>query len=426
MKSYTKNLLLILSFVAFSYEIKASEEENTPDNRTPLATAANLSTGIASIEGTGVDGSTTAVTGGATLTASTNNLSSVSKSLSAIEGTNFATGTDSLEVVSANLTIVDGLVDSILEDTGTTLPATLGTPAGADMSTDIAAVKTDTAAILADTTVIGAPVGASISADIAAVDTVVDTLATTIGSAVGADISADIASVQTDTTAILADTTVIGAPVGASISADIAAVKTVADSVQTDTTAILADTTVIGAPVGASISADIASVQTDTTATLADTVELLGQDVASGTVITGGTAYVADTNDLTSVSRGLSAIEGASFATGTASLYIIARQIALNQVISAGNSAVLALPVITADTTDDTFNANMIVVFDALTLALGTTNNTNVGDLDGDVDQAVTDAAALATLTSAYHKSAVKAAVQQLKSAVVSWLAFYP
>jgi len=407
MKSYTKNLLLILSFVAFSYEIKASEEENTPDNRTPLATAANLSTGIASIEGTGVDGSTTAVTGGATLTASTNNLSSVSKSLSAIEGTNFATGTDSLEVVSANLTIVDGLVDSILEDTGTTLPATLGTPAGADMSTDIAAVKTDTAAILADTTVIGAPVGASISADIAAVDTVVDTLAT-------------------DTTAILADTTVIGAPVGASISADIAAVKTVADSVQTDTTAILADTTVIGAPVGASISADIASVQTDTTATLADTVELLGQDVASGTVITGGTAYVADTNDLTSVSRGLSAIEGASFATGTASLYIIARQIALNQVISAGNSAVLALPVITADTTDDTFNANMIVVFDALTLALGTTNNTNVGDLDGDVDQAVTDAAALATLTSAYHKSAVKAAVQQLKSAVVSWLAFYP
>ena len=361
MKSYTKNLLLILSFVAFSYEIKASEEENTPDNRTPLATAANLSTGIASIEGTGVDGSTTAVTGGATLTASTNNLSSVSKSLSAIEGTNFATGTDSLEVVSANLTIVDGLVDSILEDTGTTLPATLGTPAGADMSTDIAAVKTDTAAILADTTVIGAPVGASISADIAAVDTVVDTLATTIGSAVGAD-----------------------------------------------------------------ISADIASVQTDTTATLADTVELLGQDVASGTVITGGTAYVADTNDLTSVSRGLSAIEGASFATGTASLYIIARQIALNQVISAGNSAVLALPVITADTTDDTFNANMIVVFDALTLALGTTNNTNVGDLDGDVDQAVTDAAALATLTSAYHKSAVKAAVQQLKSAVVSWLAFYP
>lgn len=36
---------------------------------------------------------------------------------------------------------------STLIDTGTTLPAILGTPAGADLATDVAAVKTDTAGI---------------------------------------------------------------------------------------------------------------------------------------------------------------------------------------------------------------------------------------------------------------------------------------
>lgn len=46
---------------------------------------------------------------------------------------------------------VDTNVDAILVDTGTTLPATLGTPAGADLATDIASVQTDTTAILADT-----------------------------------------------------------------------------------------------------------------------------------------------------------------------------------------------------------------------------------------------------------------------------------
>lgn len=59
-------------------------------------------------------------------------------------------GTDSA-ATAANLATVDSNVDAILVDTGTIIPATLGSPAGADMSTDIAAVKSDTAAILVDT-----------------------------------------------------------------------------------------------------------------------------------------------------------------------------------------------------------------------------------------------------------------------------------
>lgn len=54
------------------------------------------------------------------------------------------------------------------------LASTLGTPAGADMSADIAAVKTDTAAILVDTADIQPKIGTpatNLSADIAAVQT---------------------------------------------------------------------------------------------------------------------------------------------------------------------------------------------------------------------------------------------------------------
>jgi hypothetical protein len=52
---------------------------------------------------------------------------------------------------AADLATVDANVDSILEDTGTTLPATLGSPAGASLAADVAAVKTDTNAIKAVT-----------------------------------------------------------------------------------------------------------------------------------------------------------------------------------------------------------------------------------------------------------------------------------
>lgn len=52
--------------------------------------------------------------------------------------------------VSADIATVDSNVDAVLVDTGTTLPATLGSPV-ADLATDIAGVQTDTTAIVADT-----------------------------------------------------------------------------------------------------------------------------------------------------------------------------------------------------------------------------------------------------------------------------------
>ena len=55
-------------------------------------------------------------------------------------------------------------LDAVLVDTGTTIPALIGTPA-ADVSADIAAVKVDTAATLADTVILSSvfKVGAAVT-----------------------------------------------------------------------------------------------------------------------------------------------------------------------------------------------------------------------------------------------------------------------
>lgn len=97
-------------------------------------------------------------------------------------------------------------IASILTDTGTTIPGVLGTPAGADMSTDIAAVKTDTTAILVDTgttipATLGTPV-ADIATDIAGVQADTDDIQTRIPAAlVSGRMDSEVSSIGTSTTA---------------------------------------------------------------------------------------------------------------------------------------------------------------------------------------------------------------------------------
>jgi len=69
-----------------------------------------------------------------------------------------ANGTDGLGAIKTDTA-------AVLVDTGTTLPATLGTPAS-DVSADIAAMKVDTAAILVDTGTDGVVVSAAGFTDI--------------------------------------------------------------------------------------------------------------------------------------------------------------------------------------------------------------------------------------------------------------------
>lgn len=174
----------------------------------------------------------------------------------------FASGADTLTVSlggatnMADLTLEMQLVDNTAGD----VYSRLGAPSGASMSADIAAVKSDSSAILVDTAnmqpKLGTPAGADMSADIATTIGIVGTILIDtadmqpkLGTPV-ADISADVAAVKVDTAAILIDTT--GLNGDAMRGTDSAALSSVctegrlseldAANIPTDLDAVLVDT----------------------------------------------------------------------------------------------------------------------------------------------------------------------------------------
>lgn len=185
--------------------------------------------------------------------------------------------------VPALVTTVDTVVDGIQTDLSN----------GTD---GLGAIKTDTAAILVDTAVLGSPSGASMSADIAAVKS--DTAGIQTDLSNGTD---GLGAIKTDTAAILVDT-------GATIPATITAVKSdtadilddTANSIPTSITAVKSDTAnilvdtgttipnTLGTPVGGDLSTDIAAVDTvvdailvDTNATIPATITAVKSDTAA-------------------------------------------------------------------------------------------------------------------------------------------------
>jgi len=180
-----------------------------------------------------------------------------------------------------NNLLVDDAFSATRGLAGTALPAAAADAAGGLAISDAGGLALDTldsnvSAVLTDTAELGAAVGASISADIAAVKT--DSAAVLVDTAdmqpklgtPAADIAADIAAVKVDSAAVLVDTAELGAAVGASISADIAAVKA-------DSAAVLVDTADMQPKLGtpaADVSADIAAVKSETALIVADTNEL--------------------------------------------------------------------------------------------------------------------------------------------------------
>jgi hypothetical protein len=155
---------------------------------------------------------------------------------------------------------------ALAKDDVSAVATTLGSPAGASVSADIAAIK-------AQTDELGAAVGASISADIAAIKAQTDEL----GAAVGASISADIAAVK-------AQTDELGAAVGASISADIAAVQAQANTIDAATMAV--------APVAGSLARFVASGGTALGTPLADSKSLVDALGTNGTAVTDSAVSV--------------------------------------------------------------------------------------------------------------------------------------
>lgn len=191
----------------------------------------------------------------------------------------FATGAESVIVTIKGATGMAQISSEVQLEDNTDLDIfnRLGAPAGASVSADIAAVKSDTGTILTDVNIgagaiytrLGAPAGASIAADIAALPTATtvsaiktqtDKFAFTVPNQVDCNVldwkSSAAPAMTGDAFARL------GAPAGASVSADIAAVKSDTGTILTDVnTGAGAIYTRLGAPAGASIAADIAAVK---------------------------------------------------------------------------------------------------------------------------------------------------------------------
>ena len=161
--------------------------------------------------------------------------------------------------LSADVAAVKTDTAAILVDTADIQPK-LGTPA-ADLAADLAAVKTEADKIaLADA---GAGVAGSVIEEVENRALASVCTEARLGELDGANLPTDVAAVKTDTGAILVDTAdmqpKLGAP-AADVSADIAAVKV-------DTAAVLVDTgttipSTLGTPAGADMSADIAALPT--------------------------------------------------------------------------------------------------------------------------------------------------------------------
>lgn len=203
--------------------------------------------------------------------------------------------------------IVASEIADILVDTGTTLQAELdgiqadtediqskiGTPAGASVSADVAAVKAQTAAIETDTqdiqTKIGTPAGASVSADIAAIEAQTDDIGTA-----GAGLTAvpwnaawD-AEVQSEVADALA---AYDPPTKAEIDSAVAplALEATAQSILEDT----------GTTIPATLSTIVGYIDTEVAAILADTNELQTDWVDGGRLDALIDAIKAKTDQLT-------------------------------------------------------------------------------------------------------------------------------
>jgi|GEM_PF-2508720 len=137
-----------------------------------------------------------------------------------------------------------------------------------------------------------------------------------------------------------------------------------------------------------------------------------------------GATFDTTTDSLEAIENRVSGIEGATFDTTTDSLAIIAPQIALGQVISAGSNPAILLPV-TGSTNFADFNLAMDDLFPFLQTALANQDNSSIDALATQIT--VVQATALAgTATSAYTTVSVTAGVQQLRTAVANWLLYYP
>lgn len=266
----------------------------------------------------------------------------------------------------------------------TNLVTRLGSPAGASVAADVAAVKSDTGSTLTDAS----------------------TLLSRLGSPVGATISADIATVGTTATSV---NTKLGSPAGASIASDIAAVKSDTGSIAaTVWNALLSALTTAGS-IGKSLAAFIAALGSDSRPKVSADAHTSGETVAAVAGSVGSVSSpVATTSDgiIDTMSADLGGI--ASSASSAATL--------------AGEAKTSADAATTAATAADTAAAGALTAINALSSAYIAPNNAGITAATTAATGAKTsaDAAAAAATAAQIAAEAADTAATNVLSAAES------
>ena len=221
---------------------------------------------------------------------------------------------------AADLDTMSTNVDAVLVDTGTTIPATLGTPS-TSIAADIAGVQSTADSIETDTqdlqSKIGTPASGTIATTIETVDTVVDAIYDDTDSALPtqiAGVESKVDTVDTNVDAILVDTgTTLPATLstidgkvdtvdsnidlvledtGTTLPATLTTIEGKVDTVDTNVDAVLVDTGttlpgILGSPAGAELATDIATIDT--------VVDGIQSDLDNGTDGLGALKTLIDT-----------------------------------------------------------------------------------------------------------------------------------
>lgn len=256
---------------------------------------------------------------------------------------------DASGLVDAN-TVKVGPSGSGTAQTAGDLKAVLGSPAGASLSVDVAAVKTDTAAVKVQTDKLTFTVANQLDSNVldwksATAPAMTGDAFARLGAPAGASVSADVAAVKTDTAAVKVQTDKLAFTVANQIDANVIDWKgATAPAMTGDAFARL------GAPAGASVSADVASIKTDTGTTIPGR---LPAALVSGRIDASVGAVAA--NAITAAAIADAAIDRATFAVDTG------LQTVRSNTAQAGGASTITLDA-AASATDSIYNGQLVLL----------------------------------------------------------------
>lgn len=172
-----------------------------------------------------------------------------------------------IAAVKADCVTIKGYTDSI--------EGVLGTPVGASLSADIAAVKADCVTIKGYTDSVEGSLTTAL-ADLVTIKNYTDSIEGVLGTPAGASVSADVAAVKADCVTIKSYTDTVEASLTTAL-ADLVTLKGYTDSLETGVGSVLSDTSVL--------KADTTTIKSDLSTTKSDVATIKSKLPAAGDII---------------------------------------------------------------------------------------------------------------------------------------------